>query len=366
MKKIVFRVDSGSHLGIGHLMRCLVLAEEFSKFHPEIFFITKKHFGSRPELIPSQYKTFFIDGTVDTILPKKFKDSYEHWLGGSVESDLKQTQNILSQIGSIDLFVVDNYSLGSDYEKSIRADKIFVIDDLMNRHHYCDYFLDQNLQATADIYSGFMDKMDTVMFLGPGFALLRPEFLTLRTRLELTPRKIEKIKKILVSFGGEDVNSDTLKMANSLSKETVEKYHFTFILKSTHSTYPLFLEWAKQYPSNVTVFNFSNMAELIMDNDLFVGAGGSTSWERLALGIPSVIICVAENQRNICEALAIKDYVCYLGASNEVSPARWQSFFEKELENTASLKKMAERGLQLVDCRGTQKIVDRIEAEAFA
>lgn len=365
MKKIVFRVDSGAHLGLGHLARCLALAEMFYDLRTEIFFITKKHFGSRPELISSQYKTFFINGTVDNYLPEEFKDSYEHWLGGSVEDDLRQTQSILSKIGHIDLFIVDNYSLGSEYERKIKADKIFAIDDLANRSHYCDYFLDQNLHATAELYSKYMEKKDNIMFLGPGYAILRPEFLTLRKRLDLTPRNPKIFKKILVFFGGEDINGDTLRMATALPKDVLETYHFTFILKKSHLTYSRFIEWAEQYPANVTVLNFSNMAEQIIENDLFIGAGGSTSWERFALGIPSIAICVADNQKNICETLAAKKYIYYMGSSKEVTPEKWKNLFEKELINIEHFKEMANRGLKLVDCLGTQKIVDKIKSEVF-
>lgn len=360
MKKVVFRVDSGSHIGIGHLMRCLTLAYEFKTQGLDIFFITKNHKGFAESIIPSDYTVFVIDGGVAADLPLDQKNNYQSWLGESWESDLRKTNELLKKLGEVDLVVIDHYSLDDRYEKQLFCKKILIIDDLMNRKHSCDYLLDQNTSADIKAYGILMDKK-TQFFLGPDYALLKRDFLAFRKVSIERRSKNTEIIKVLVFFGGGDVGSDCIKLAKSLTSKELDQYEFTFILNEAHSTYPELLLWSNRHSKSVKLFSFvKNMAELMSEHDFFIGAGGSTSWERICLGIPSAIIAVAENQIKIGESLNALKLACYLGEGKNITSSSWRSFFENELTDTNHFQEMSERGLKTIDGNGAFNLANAV------
>ncbi len=148
--KAVFRVDSSTQMGLGHLMRCLSLADELKKQNHNITFICRELNGNSIEL--AKYKH-----TVIT-LPKnenfQSDDFYLKWLGATQDIDAKQTIEKLPE--NTDCLIVDSYSLDEKWHKQLRpfVKKIIVIDDLADRKFDCDILLNQNLGAKKQDYQG--------------------------------------------------------------------------------------------------------------------------------------------------------------------------------------------------------------------
>ena len=361
MIKIVFRVDSGNHIGIGHLMRCLTLAYEFKAQGHDIYFVTKNHEGFLKDAIPSLYKVFVLGGGCKTKLSDEMKNNYHSWLGESWEEDLKKTNEVLQEITNVDLVVVDHYSLDEKYEKELYCRKILVIDDLMNREHYCDYLLDQNTSANVKTYKSLTRQKETLFFLGPQYALLKRDFSLFREQSIKRRSDSFKIKKILVFFGGGDIGNDCLRLAHTLTLKELDLYNFTFILKREHPSFDDLSLWAKKYPKSVTLYSFvENMAEVISEHDFFIGAGGATSWERICLGIPSAIIAVADNQVKISESLKELNLAYYLGIGKDVTDMRWKVFFKEKLTDEGYFQEMSKSGLKVVDGKGAINLANAI------
>ena len=176
--------------------------------------------------------------------------------------------------------------------------KIVVIDDLANRNHLSDILIDTNIKRTETDYKALVPEKSKI-FCGTEYFFLRPEFYTIQKLDIMNCNVAKQLKKILISFGGVDRDNFTLKTINALSK-----LHFSNNLSITvivGKSY-MWLKELKKY-QNDTNMNFSlivqsdKMALLMHDNDLMIGAGGTTNCEAMSLGLPSLLVCTADNQK---------------------------------------------------------------------
>ena len=357
--KIVFRVDSGLHMGIGHVMRCLTLGNYLKDKGNDVFFITKNNLGFIQDQIKNKFPLFIIDGGVDRIFSQEEKDDYNLWLGEDWSSDLKKTNDVLAEIGNVDLVVVDHYSLDAFFEKGLISKYVMVIDDLMNRKHCCNILLDQNITANLDTYKILSDEIKAQLLIGPTYALLRSEFA--QKHQKVISDNSREIKKVLIFFGAFDPNSDCLTIAKSLRADELRKFEFTFILNSTHRDFSALSELLENF-SNIRLLSFvDNFADLMLEADLFIGAGGTTSWERACLGVATALLSVAENQIPNCEELYRKKICHYLGPSQSMNLDKWRHFFNEIILDTSLWYAYRSNSYQLVDGLGTKRVAEVIE-----
>jgi UDP-2,4-diacetamido-2,4,6-trideoxy-beta-L-altropyranose hydrolase len=290
--KIVFRVDASLKMGIGHFMRCLTLANELNRQKHEIFFICRNLVGNLISKI--QYPVMILPAN------KNFQsdDLYLNWLESSQEEDANQTIEVIPK--NTDLLIVDNYALNKDWHIKLRAfsKKIMVIDDLADRIFDCDILLNQNLDAHASDYQSIIPD-ECELYLGCNFALLRPEFQKLRKKAIIKRKNTLEIKNILVNMGGIDEKN----IVYDVLKNIPDNFNIVVILggQSQHNT---MIKNYAQFKKNIKVeVDAKNMSELMFNADLAIGAGGSTSWERCCLGLPTLLYVLSENQNQASKNL---------------------------------------------------------------
>jgi UDP-2,4-diacetamido-2,4,6-trideoxy-beta-L-altropyranose hydrolase len=198
-----------------------------------------------------------------------------------------------------DLLVVDSYALGQHWHQKLRAHtkKILVIDDLADRQFDCDILLNQNLGVEEKVYEGRVPR-DCKLLLGCNYALLRPEFS--ETRIEALEKRLynTEIENILVSLGGSDIDNVTYDILQQLDS----KFNIVVVLGKTSPNIKMIKAYAKNKNIEVIV-DANNMSELMLNADIAIGAGGSTSWERCCLGLPTLLCVLADNQRGAAERL---------------------------------------------------------------
>ena len=288
---IVFRVDSSSQMGAGHFMRCLTLADELEKQNHNATFICRELKGNLIKSIEHRVHTLPVD--------KDFQsdDLYLSWLGATQEQDAKQTIQVIHD--NADLLIVDSYALDEVWHKQLKphAKKIMVIDDLADREFDCDVLLNQNLASKQGDYQGKVPS-DCELLLGCEYALLRPEFAAFRKRALEKRKKTQEIKNILISMGGSDKKNITYNVLQQLN----DGFNIVVVLSSASLHREMIMDYVKGKNIEV-IINADNMAELMLDADLAIGAGGSTSWERCCLGLPTLLFVTAENQKVIAENL---------------------------------------------------------------
>jgi UDP-2,4-diacetamido-2,4,6-trideoxy-beta-L-altropyranose hydrolase len=290
--KVVFRADASLLMGVGHLMRCLTLANELNEQNHEIIFIYRKITENLQFLI--KYPVL--------VLPKNDNfhsdDLYLNWLGATQEQDAKQTIKAIPE--NTDLLIVDSYALNKIWQKQLRpyTKKIMVIDDLADRQFDCDVLLNQNLGTQIEDYK---DKVPNSceLLLSCDYALLRPEFSNLREKALIKRQNTQEIKNILISMGGCDVDNKTYEILQDISANL----NVVVVLGGSSPHNQMIINYAMDKENITVLIDADNLSELMFEADLAIGAGGSSSWERCCLGLPTLLYVLAENQRKIADNL---------------------------------------------------------------
>lgn len=316
--KILFRVDSSNLIGSGHLMRCLTLAQKYRKEGHNIAFVCRDLEGNLAGIVKEQGFQLYM-------LPTASKDDtltgYDKWLTVSQAQDAAETIELMQKNGKVNRLVVDSYAIDEIWEKIVRpyTNEIFVIDDLANRRHDCDFLLDQNYYLDKEErYKGLVPT-NCRLLLGPKYALLRDEFYKAKEKIK--PRD-GQLHNILVFYGGVDATDETSKALQALirlkSNGELPDVEITAVVGASNVI--------KDEIANIChkagfkyLCQVNNMAELMAEADLMLGAGGTTTWERCFLGLPAIVTAVAENQLKVCEDCAEAGIIDYLGYWDKVA-----------------------------------------------
>lgn len=296
--RVIFRVDASTQIGTGHVMRCLTLADALRERGARCGFVCREHLGHMLELIRARGHEAHTLPLIDPPPVSPGGSSHDHagWLGTDWGSDAQQILTAIHGV-PVDWLVVDHYALDARWEKLVSAHcgKLLVIDDLADRPHDCDLLLDQNLNRHPEDYEKLCPTQ-AVLLVGPDYALLRPDFAELRS-YSFARRSSGRLDRLLISMGGVDKDNATGSVLNALMscslpegcKVTVVMGMFAPWLEQIHAQ-------AEQMRSVEVLVNVQNMAQLIAESDLAIGAAGTSAWERCCLGVPTLTLVLADNQ----------------------------------------------------------------------
>lgn len=360
-----FRTDASKKIGGGHVSRCLNLARELRAQGNKCVFILRRQTGSLIEKIKKDNFEINILKNERNFKNKNLKisnTSYQNWLGVSWEVDAAQTCNILKE-KEIDWLVIDHYGIDKLWEKKLRpyTKKIMVIDDLANRSHDCDLLLDQNLIANfKNRYNKIIPKYCNTL-LGPKYSLLQKEYENLHLS---TPTRIGPVKNILVYFGATD-QIKIIKMTTSAFLNLNRKdISLNIVISSNIKSKDVEdLKKLSKKNNNIKLHNEStSLAYLILKADLAIGACGTTSWERCCLGLPSIVITIADNQIPIAKELDKKQLILWLGHYQQVK----RKNIEKSLRNfiDQNLEQWSSKCKQLTDGKGVKLVASILTLNA--
>lgn len=304
--KIAFRTDASVQIGTGHVMRCLALADSLRLNGSDCMFICQAHPGHLIDVIRQRGHQAIELSSCKThhLQTHKSSNSHKEWLGTDWTFDANDTQQALDK-ELVDWLIVDHYAIDHSWEKVLRPHcrQLMVIDDLADRKHDCDLLLDQNLGRTAEDYKELI-PIKTSVLIGPMYALLKLEFSKLRDE-SLDRRKHIRLENILISMGGVDKDNVTTRLLRALNTCDLPKSCQITVVMGLHAPWlanvESFLE-RMRWPTRVLV-NVNNMAELMTQSDLSIGSSGSTNWERCCLGLPCLLVVIAENQKDTAKAL---------------------------------------------------------------
>lgn len=322
--KIVFRTDASLQIGTGHVMRCLTLANTLKIAGAQCHFICRELPGNLISLIQQRdFSVRILPPVAEALISIKqgvdSRSNYLAWLGVDSDTDVAQTKVGLAGM-DVDWLIVDHYALDARWEQMLRpmCRNLMVIDDLADRPHDCDLLLDQNLGRNVRDYRGLVSETCTIL-VGPHYALLRPEFYALRDE-SLHRRTVPKLKHLLITMGGVDQADATGEVIKVLKDCLLPADLNITIVMGLHAPWLKRVRLlAKQmpFPTEVRV-SVNNMAELMADSDAAIGAAGTSSWERCCLGLPTLTVVLAENQRNGADALEKSGSVKLLGSVDDI------------------------------------------------
>lgn len=362
---VLFRADASLQIGTGHVMRCLTLADALrERAGVQSHFVCRAHPGHLADTIRARNHRITLlpppDGNRIIDVSAYSQPAHAAWLGVNWEADSDQTLAALKDEPTADWLVADHYALDSNWERRVRGlcRGLMVIDDLADRRHDCDLLVDQNLGRQAVHYFDLVPK-GCVTLIGPEYALLRSQFACLRPE-SLLRRKSPKLQRVLISLGGVDGDNVTGEVLRTLHRgDLPEECQLTVVLGPHAPWLGSVRQQAATLPWHTDVLvNVGDMARLMADSDLSIGAAGGTAWERCCLGLPTVMLVLADNQRSAAAALGKR--VVLLGALEDVADGLSKAlrFAQGHLAHLSILAS------DLVDGQGVTRVQEAMETYA--
>lgn len=368
---VVFRADASLQIGTGHVMRCLTLADALREKGAECLFICRNHQGNLIDMVRS--KGFVVHALPMGSLTRReardvidgnvrASDGYSEWLGATQREDVDHCTAILSAIRPAWL-VVDHYALDAMWELALDPyyDRLMVIDDLANRAHACDLLLDQTYGREPEDYDGKVAD-DCKLLCGSAYALLRPEFSKMRP-LSIKHRATRELRRLLITMGGVDKDNVTGLVLQTLRNCVLPLGLKVSVVLGATAPWSREVELlARDMPFETRVqVGVHDMASLMSDSDLAIGAAGATSWERCCLGLPSIMVVLAENQRAVALGLERKNVARVIHETKDVA-VRLPLLMQELVEEPRLLNRLTNVSLQITDGRGLDTVTQLLEA----
>ena len=391
--QFLIRADASLQIGSGHIMRCLTLAHKLRQHHHRVAFITRAHQGHLADTIRQQGFDCILlplpDHATTSAQPQRQPEPacnelppsppapaipHAAWLATSQAQDITDCAPHIRALAP-DWIICDHYALAAAWQTAARArcpSKIMVIDDLHDRTHDADLLLDQNHAHTAADYAPLVPPSCRIL-TGTRYALLRDEFaqhrtISLHQRATPPARQPETAlphsQNILINLGGVDKDNHTLAVLQALSAYVSGSLkalpiRATIIMGATAPHLASVQRYAATapYPGQV-IANAHNMAELMTQATWAIGAAGSTSWERCALGVPTLLLTIADNQRSIAAQLQRAGAALALEASQIHSPAFQATL--THLMQPENQHRLSQAAAQLCDAHGAERVAQHI------
>lgn len=288
--------------------------------------------------------------------------AHSHWLGVTQVEDAAACAAILAKVNP-DWLIVDHYALDSRWETALKPHyrKLMVIDDLADRPHICHVLLDQTFGRDAGDYQPWVPAGCTLL-CGSRYALLRPEFAQLRS-YSLQRRANPQLRQLLITMGGVDKDNATGQVLEALNACALpDECLITVVMGATSPWLGHVRLQAEQMPwSTEVLVGVSDMAQLMADSDLAIGAAGATSWERCCLGLSTVMLVLAENQLQIARGLQQVGAVQVLHDPLQIHESL-PDLLRPLLSSTERLSVMSQAAASIADGNGVATVIQHLES----
>lgn len=342
-RKVVIRADASARMGTGHIMRCLALAQALQAAQGQPVF-------AMAISTPAIEKRLISEGI--PVIPLTVRP-------GSPE-DSRETAALTRRLRAR-WVVVDGYHFHDEYQQILKQSQLRLlwVDDLAStRHYYADFVLNPTISACKRWYRN--REPYTRLLLGTRYALLRQEFWPWQGWQRTVP---PTARRLLVTLGGSDPDNVTLKVLRALRYLNVEALEVTIVVGGSNPHYDSLQAAASdlRFPINWQ-WNASNMPELIAKADMAIAAGGSTCWELAFMGLPSILLILADNQRAMATGLAAAGCTVNLGWHEEVTETEIAATVARLSRSRSDRSRMMAIGQQLVDGKGAHTVIRHLES----
>ncbi len=337
--KVCVRADASRQIGSGHVMRCLVLADRLrARRQAEIVFLCRELEGHLIGYIRER-------GHEVVALPEPGDDESPAIAAAAA-------------IGA-DWLIVDHYALDRRFEERVRphVKKLMAIDDLADRPHACDVLLDTNYDPEAGFRYRNLLAPGTRRMIGSQYALLRPSFAAARPRV----RRNGIVRRLLVSFGGVDATDETGKTLEALAPLAEIGLEITVLAGNANPRGSQIARLCADLPNVRFHSHVEQVAELMLWADAAIGAGGTTTWERCCLGLPTLVVTTAANQEPLTVQAARAGAVRWLGRAAEVDPGLIREAALAMIRDPVGMKRMSSLAMELTDGLGADRIVKELD-----
>jgi UDP-2,4-diacetamido-2,4,6-trideoxy-beta-L-altropyranose hydrolase len=342
METLFIRADADSQMGTGHVMRCLAIAQAWSDQGGDVVFLMRQPgVGIRGRVENEHARILEISSDSGTL------------------DDAKES-SLLARENQAEWLVVDGYQFDADYQDAIKASglRLLFLDDCGHGSRYsAELVLNQNLHANESLYQNRLPE--TELLLGPRYALLRREFMGLRDWKRDIP---DKARKLLVTLGGSDPDNVTERVIQALRLAETKELDVKVLIGVSNPHRADLMKAVAGLPGISLMENARNMAELFAEADIAIAGAGSTCWELCFLGLPSLLIDLAENQRPVSRELERLGVAVDLGDSAGISPRQIADELVSLMASAERRTAMSEKGRALIDGRGAARVCREVKS----
>ena len=324
--KILFVVDAGPIVGSGHVMRSLTLARALQAQGASYAFVGPQAVG---ELL-------------NAFAPDTPRMAAEDLAAATVRE-------------SFDAIVFDHYGLAEpDHRAMAQGRPVLVVDDLADRPLGADIVVDAGPERRAEDYLGLTPEA-TRLLLGPNFAAVRPEFAALRG--PALAWRGEPVQRVLIAMGLTDLGGVTARIVERV-RPRLNDTGIDVVLGAAAPSLPGLTKVARRDPRLMLHVDTPHMARLTAEADVGIGAPGSSTWERCVLGLPSVMVVLADNQRPAARALAQRGAALVVDIAAPDFDTAFDRALMKLLRDAGVRRDLAARSAEICDGLGAGRTAE--------
>lgn len=353
--KIAFRVDASTRIGTGHVVRCSVLAKHLQDLGASILFICRSLPGDLCDVLENQNFSVHRLPPPNSTHSSMIEMGYRSWLGVSYSQEIAQSKIAFRRNEVFDWIIVDHYGIDFRWQQSVAnyANRLLVIDDLVQHRHDCDMLLNWAYRTGLQRKYLSLVSYDTKLLLGPDYYILNPEF---NNEKGVMSSFDGSVNRILVFYGGVDATNETQKAIQAIIDIHNEDIHTDIVITNCHPQEDSIRQCVVGLDNFSLHVQLPNLAKLMSAASISLGAGGSATYERMFMGLPSIVTTVAENQVGTIKQMHQERIVAWLGNSIEVSSSTISKNISKAIGNPRSLIDQSTAAMQIVDGGGLQRI----------
>ena len=343
--RVLIRADASPAIGSGHIGRCLTFARVLRQQGGHVAFACRRLPGHRLDSLAAEgFEIFALPDRYPAEDPQQSIEAMLPW-----QADIAALGQALDDLPAFDWIIADHYGLDHHWQTAARrwAQRVAAVDDLATRTYSVDLLVNQNLSGTPEAYAGLLGA-DCQTLLGPRFAMLREEFCCPAIDIK------RQAKRVLVNFGGFDAAMQTHHAMLALAD--FAELEVDFVAGADNPAWDEMQALAADRPNWRLQRFVSDFYRLMTEADLFIGAGGGTSWERAVMGLPVICIAVSNNQQANGEIMATSGAHVFLGAREQVSVEQLRQAVGFVVSNQGLRQSLADRSRQLVDGLGAQRV----------
>jgi UDP-2,4-diacetamido-2,4,6-trideoxy-beta-L-altropyranose hydrolase len=337
---LVIRADASIAIATGHVMRCLALAQAWQDTGGYVVF-------AMAESTPS----------IDARLQSEGMEFVRLQADPNSAKDATDTA-ALAHDRDAAWVVADGYRFDSEYQLNLKNSglKLLFVDDMGQcTHYFADLVLNQNVHASERMYAN--RESSTRLLLGSGFAMLRRDFKSWSEwKREINP----KGSKVLVMMGGSDPCNVTALVLEALGQVHANDLQVIAVVGGSNPNVDVLKRFASQSPATRFVRDAANMPELMAWADIAVSAAGSTCAEMRLLGLPAILIDLAENQTQVAHELNRRRAAIHIGSSREVTAAQIADAVESLLLSKGDRMSLSQHSRELIDGIGADRVAAAI------
>lgn len=338
MKTAAFRLDASPVIGLGHLARCSSLMKELRRFGWQCILVCS------PETVE-------VGGEFLTAANSIVRVDADH----AFDVDMFR-----QDVGRADVVFIDHYQCPLDFERRLVQSGVSVvaIEDDPTKEHAARFLLNSCF-GLEDGQRGDAVNVDQWKMFGSEYALLRPEFRIARIEKEVG-QKVENgpgRRRVFVGFGGGDPGGISVLATRALLQSDLDIEIDLVVSKSVYAFDPRLAELDADYPTLTVHVSPPDVAAVMKDADVAVGAAGGMALERCALGLPTGLILCAENQRDQMQQLISAGVALDAGELGDFSADKLISTVHTLLLAGGQAEQMAETASRYVDGLGAKRVL---------